>query len=857
MLKLEGTFTASALADICILIPNLRKLALEGITVAGTVSEIAPHCTYLEELKIKFNAEGGGADQYAPLAHLPNLKDFIITGIYESGSEMLFFKSFEKLHRPRNLRPSILTIEDSLFHGTHTKRSIIIPAFESLLFLELYLAYFDDEPPNKITFDLCEISENSCFTDDLLVAIPETKTLRIKFDRYKGELELKLYWSSDISQFGQLSKLPNFDRLVVLNKCTALDHPESIAKFLQSMVPKGQIGLKSCKIHYGPIDELETIEIAKIKSIRSLGCHVWEWNSIKLLSQLPNLDHLVINVRDTIDSFDSKILLDLITACQVQATILCNRFSITIKKTEKHLEIKMKRDYQLDALRFLAQLSFNTLTISGDADPASLNPFLDAFVTSNFSTIQELDISELQYDLGDLCGYKFGFEDISKVAELQSIRKLKLTLFNTNGIEKLGELNNLEELAICAKGRHEALFIKLAEKNTIRSISCSELNPNEFSKVSRIRSLKKLVFPSSASLNLQSFFDLANSSIEEFYFQSHKHSLQQFISAFSSNKTTRLQHLHVYKLDISQNAEVKELKCLKRLVVKNFSSQCAPTLNKFPELEYLALENYYKLPSKASTSNLNNLTLNSLPLTLQTLDISFYIGFGECNYLVELKKLNDLKCSLRDEPGVEVLANIQNLRKLTIDCAEGSLTELYRAFALMSKLQELHAWIPLCSDDIREIWQIKSLTNLSFWYQKECDNLAGLGELLELKSLHIVRRFWERVDIESVLPIFKSSKKLQYAELKGESVATNLASRIHKILKSVRDPALQGPLKLCIIDLSPFPNIHVDDIDEAYLNVSYSYETPDDGYCCEFLSERRNSSDSQTFCYSFKKGEWF
>jgi len=47
----------------------------------------------------------------------------------------------------------------------------------------------------------------------------------------------------------------------------------------------------------------------------------------------------------------------------------------------------------------------------------------------------------------------------------------------------------------------------------------------------------------------------------------------------------------------------------------------------------------------------------------------------------------------------------------------------------------------------------------------------------------------------------------------------------------------------------------VDDIDEAYLNVSYSYKTPDSGYCTEFFSERRDSVDSQTFNYADKKEE--
>jgi len=487
---------------------------------------------------------------------------------------------------------------------------------------------------------------------------------------------------------------------------------------------------------------------------------------------------------------------------------MCNRFSITINKVEKNLEIKMKRDFQVDMLSFLAQLSVNTLQISGESDPASLNPFLDAFVTSNLCTIQELDISELEYDVQELFGEKYSFRHISKVAEIQSIKKLKCSLSDTTGTEKLGQLNNLEELVISAKGSLDFLFIKLAEKNTIRRISCKNFDPKYVVHVSRIRSLEKLMCLSPTNLNLQSCIDLANSSIEELYLDSESHCVQELLSAFSSNRTTNLKQLHVFKFDISQMAEVKELTCLKRLLVEYFSSECGPTFNKFPQLEYLAINKLYNCQSNVAINTLNDLTLHSLPLTLQKLNLNLYIGFRECKYFVELKKLEALECSFRDELGLEILANMQSLKKLTINAAKGSLSELFRAFALKSNLQELHAWSHLCSDDIREISKIKSLTNLSIWYQIKCDNLTDLGELFELKSLHINRRYWGRVDIESVLPIFKSCQKLQCAELKGEAVATNLASRINQILKPIRDPALQGPLKLCIIEYSPFPVNH-------------------------------------------------
>ncbi|XP_044249016.2 uncharacterized protein [Drosophila takahashii] len=586
------------------------------------------------------------------------------------------------------------------------------------------------------------------------------------------------------------------------------------------MVPKGSFYLKACKIYYGSIDELEAVELAKIVSIRFLGCHIRKWNLIKFFNELTELQHVVIKVRDSIDFYNPKILFDLLTACKVQATVICDRFKLTFKRMEQILKIKMKEKCHADILSSLAQLNnVSTLQVSGNSEPASLNLFFEAFVTSNSSAIQELDISDL-HDLRN-------FEDISKVAEIRSIKKLKCRLLDTAGIEKLGELNNLEELEIFGSGHLVPLFTKLAEKNKIRCISCRQLDTQEVIQVSQIRSLKKLVCQSCDFINIRSFSELANSSVEEFNFQ-------------------------VKYFTMLRIAEITELKSLKSLSVKYFNLECAPILNLFPHLEHLSVDNFCDDDLFVCVYPLNVVILKSLPSTLQKLELNFHIGFNECKYFVELEKLESLKCSLHDEPGLEVLANIRNLKSLIIDRADGNLIELFRAFAHKSepKLQELHTSTDLCSDEIREISGIKSLLKLNILYEYVCDNFSDLCRLSELKSLRIVCPEWKREDIESVLPIFLLCQKLQCATLEGEAVATNLASRINQILKSVRDPVIQEPLQLFIIEDSLFPNFHVDDIDEAYLNVYYSYDIYDNDFPVEYHSERRDSDNVETGSYT-------
>jgi len=70
--------------------------------------------------------------------------------------------------------------------------------------------------------------------------------VKIKFDRNKGELDLKIHPQSDISQVEDLSKLRNLSRLIIQNTSRSTEYPESLAKFLRLMATKKN--LKSCQL---------------------------------------------------------------------------------------------------------------------------------------------------------------------------------------------------------------------------------------------------------------------------------------------------------------------------------------------------------------------------------------------------------------------------------------------------------------------------------------------------------------------------------------------------------------------------------------------------------------------------------
>uniref|UniRef100_A0A6P4EBS5 Uncharacterized protein LOC108039931 n=1 Tax=Drosophila rhopaloa TaxID=1041015 RepID=A0A6P4EBS5_DRORH len=590
------------------------------------------------------------------------------------------------------------------------------------------------------------------------------------------------------------------------------------------MVPNGSFALKSVKLNYQIVNEVECIELAKIESIRFLECYFFEWNLIKSLNQLTNMQHLQIEVRrERIDNNTSWLIPNLLAACHVQASIICEDFQITLNKKKKHLKILLKDWPKADFLTPLAQLTgVSILEISGWRYLLPVNGLLKAFVTNSLSPIEELQISKLE---------RTKFQDISNVQEIQTIRKMSCCLYNLTGIAKLANLNNLEDLTISGEGNLRPLFTKLAEKNIIKSIrSLKDLVPKEVMAVSRIKSLKKLDCSFSDLEDIQSLSELSNSSIEELTvnISNPSDSLHKLFAAFSSNSTTRLEQLKIRNkpIDIAEMSEISKIKGLKKLNAKFVNSECAQLLVRLPHLEHLVIKQFSENEINPLVNPLRDLAHKS-PSTLRKLDLNDFIGKSECKYLSQLEALESLKCKLHDEKGIEELVNIKTLKELIISDAVDSLEELFYAFGeSKSILQELHTPIRYC-EEIRELSQIKSLIKLHIDCKDMGLSLSDLDEVKELKSFQICDDNFVLIDSNNLLPIFQSCLKLDCVTLKcvqWGTVALNFASEVNTILKSVRNSALQKPVNLTIFQIPPFPKFHVEDIDEAYLNVSYLYE---------------------------------
>ncbi|XP_016988491.1 uncharacterized protein LOC108051055 isoform X2 [Drosophila rhopaloa] len=502
-IDIRGKISAETIVNFCIWNPNLRVLSLKGTKIHGSISDIAPHCGNLEELNITLNPRSGAA-QFASFAKLPNLKTFIITGIQQSGSSLPFFNDLRKWRRPKSLQPLTLTIE-----YCKCDKSAAIEIVDALRCFRMYKPFDNFGYANK-TFVRCEYDLHKIPEDkNLMENSPETFPLHdgvlMEFDSNKGELVLEIHEDSSLSQMECFSKLPNLSHLVIKNTPTYVKERNSLAKLFQLMVPKGTFALKSCIIQL-TIDRLESIELAKVESIRFLECHLSEWESIKYLCKLTNLQHALIHVCEPINSNTSELVFNLLSACRIQTTIACKDFKI--RMSERKVQIDMESKCNADALSSLALLkNVSTLHITVSTITDSLNQLFEAFATSNVSSI-ELSFTSLE---------NIRLEGISKLKQMQTIRKLTCTAFDLTGIEKFAELNNLEDLCINGGGRSlVALFTKLAEKNKIKCFRHSEVfGPEEVLRVSEIKSLKTLQSGFSRSCDLQPLSALAKSNIEE------------------------------------------------------------------------------------------------------------------------------------------------------------------------------------------------------------------------------------------------------------------------------------------------------------------------------------------------------
>nr|XP_017033690.1 uncharacterized protein LOC108082695 [Drosophila kikkawai] len=780
-LTLDVRMSADALVNICKSNPHLENLNFISTEILGRLSDIVPHCCNLKKLQFVPKPDNDGAE-YAPLAELPNLQEMTIFRAFENGSLLTLFEAITKWQRPEH-QPLTVDFIEVLPHLSN----VTIARMNALSLLELGHPR-EDYIKLLISYDFWDICRDSSPLEQSLATITLIEADLI-ID-HKG-LALHECPTTDTDISGLVSLLKTFN--IKTFKLKDLLFKKHLSKLFASMVLDESYALKSINTEGTEIYQFETSELVKIKSITSLNCQFSDWESVEPLSALTDLETVGIHIEEEFEKTYSKALCSLLNTCSASGVITCPNWNIEFKKSENILG-QNKR--------------IKTLIILTKEENADV---FEAFSYRDLITIEELDVSECT---------GITIKEILKVADVQPITKLRISLTNTNDIERLSDLTELNELTICdsEKGSLIELFHQLVTKVS-PSLQCLEINSKflsteELILVSRIRSLKKLDICDYSLNKHSSLVEVANSNIEELTLTSPHGSLRNLFAAFGAKSTTRLQHLNI-KSSFLTHTEFEELSKIKSL--RRFQCKCPSNVS--------SLRNFnHSVQLNIRIINIRSEQLQCLAELehLECLTISL-------NNLITLIINNIYVDFLRD------LANIQNLRKLNLIVeVDFKLTNVYQALASKSrKLIHLFATIG-CVEELNEITRIKSLQNLILLVRQIGKKLTSLEELLELKSLRIIiMNHANHTDtIDSLPSILKCCRNLDrlIIDAKLYFYDTSLVD-IYTIIRSVRDPTLQGPLTVIVAKMEyckefyddyNIPEILVTLFENAYMKVFIS-----------------------------------
>ncbi|KAH8288081.1 hypothetical protein KR054_000038, partial [Drosophila jambulina] len=530
-----------------------------------------------------------------------------------------------------------------------------------------------------------------------------------------------------------------------------------IAKIFASMASDESLALKWIYTVGRDLDQFNTAALLKIKSIAHLTCTFSDWESVELLSGLVNLQTLNIRVENDFEKMYSEALCRLLSTCSSCGAIECPDWRIEFLKNGNALG-QNKR--------------VKTLKI-GSEELKRKSDIFEALGHRDLIEIEELDVAEY---------WHISVKDILTVAEVQPITKLNILLTDAKDPENLSDLTELEELVICGSGQGSLtkLFEQLATKASLQSlkINSAELSGEELVRVSRIRSLRKLDLCGSPLEDCSALMEQANSNIEELTLASPRFSLGPLFSAFAAGTTNGLRHLAVNGaqhriIDILALEELSKMKGL-----RSFQCRCL----------------------------CNNISLLRNLKHLAKLDIALIVEIPqELPFLAELGNLESLTLLLDDYKDVcsllnanNVLADIKSLRKLClIVLTDVKFTNIYRAFASKSvKLTHLTTAVG-CVEEVSEITRIKSLQNLKLFFKRSRSKLTSLGELPELKSLKIALADWYNLDAarDRVISLLKCCRNLDFLSFNFTRLFMDSPLLdIYALLKSIRDPTVQGPL---------------------------------------------------------------
>ncbi|XP_046866773.1 uncharacterized protein LOC124460282 [Drosophila willistoni] len=123
----------------------------------------------------------------------------------------------------------------------------------------------------------------------------------------------------------------------------------------------------------------------------------------------------------------------------------------------------------------------------------------------------------------------------------------------------------------------------------------------------------------------------------------------------------------------------------------------------------------------------------------------------------------------------------------------------------------------LDENDILLLSQIHSLNTLECGLLKD-DSFKYLAKLTNLETLIVTSDYYIENVSSHLLNIFRNCTKLEFMDLSycDEEITRELIYKILDILKNVRNPFLQNPLRLRVADYPNYPQEQFNSMGEKY-----------------------------------------
>lgn len=332
-----------------------------------------------------------------------------------------------------------------------------------------------------------------------------------------GELVLLMKGENvDASDYSPLATLPGLSSLEVRGS----PRTGSLKRLLAALALGHSQTLEFVHFFNCKIDTVVAEELAQLKSLCVLECEFADPLDIQLLSHLPELKDLLLKVDEmlgqifpgvlaviksckklktiriwcndpvgAVDVKSSDILVEMLEACQDELLLSINGYDISFdrKKEELHVEMDFFKQNSL-AIGPLARLeSVNHIQIYGYNEAGSLREFFAILAMRRNHDLQSLSITDSSFELSETTEWEMRgivwpaissaslpvdqdsvtlFDLVSRIPTLKS---LKLSVVDTQGIRALAESLHLEELTLsfyAARDSLEGLFRALSRKDS-------------------------------------------------------------------------------------------------------------------------------------------------------------------------------------------------------------------------------------------------------------------------------------------------------------------------------------------------------------------------------------------------------